>query len=143
MESTIGYVVLTSFLVFVLVSSTSNATQYASSSSMIAAAAIRSNILQMVREQLVESYQAARTAGGSLCLYISVPKNIHGKVFVLKLEAGALILENAGTSISSHLPLLSSPPAVWSASSYVSGTGRLAILASWSADAVAVSLSGG
>lgn len=141
MESAIGYVVLTSFLVFVLVSSTSNMAQYASSSNMMAVAVVRTNILEMVREQLVESYRAARTAGGSLCLYINVPKNIYGKTFVLKMELNTLTLESAGVSVSSPLPPLSQ--VVWSASTYVSGTGKLVILASWSTSSIAISLSGG
>lgn len=145
MESAVGYVILTSFLIFILLSSTSSMSQYASTANAVSVSVIKSNLLQLVREQLVEAYQGAKVAGCSLSLQVSVPKSIQGKTFIISIDSSskALVLDYGDAPISYPLPPLSPPSAIWSESRYVSGSGKLSILASWTGGSIALSLSGG
>ena len=142
MESSIGYVVLTAFLIFMLMSSTTTMLQYASTSNALSVSMLRSNLLHLVRGQLVETYRGAKIADSDLQLTIAVPKNIQGKTFRIRIESQLVVLEWSGTSMSLSLPSLGGD-AIWSESSYISGSGKLTISASYAQDAVTVSLVGG
>jgi hypothetical protein len=145
MESAIGYVVLTAFMVFVLLSSTSGMMQYASTANALSAATVKTNLLELIREQLIEAYRGSKMAGCSLAFYISVPKSIQGKMFTMRIDSSSksLALDYSGSSISTSLPSFSAPAVVWSESRYVSGNGMMWISTSWAAGSIAISVSGG
>ncbi len=145
MESAIGYVVLTAFMVFVLLSSTTGMMQYASTGIALSAAVIETNFLELVRGQLIEAYRGSKMAGCGLTFSISVPKTIQGKVFTIRIDSSSkqLILDWSGSSLSATLPSFLLPPVIWSQTQYLSGNGRMWVSTSLVSGSIIVSVLGG
>jgi hypothetical protein len=129
MESSLGYLILTCFLIFVMVSAQSLILQNFQASSQSSLRIELRNVALFTQQQMVSAYQACLATNQTVSFSTSMPKSLEGRSYKIRVNGTQIVAETATESFATYLPNL--PNVQWVECTYPSGSGRLVIKAAY------------